>query len=169
MSASCTIKAVAIKDGLVSSVASKSYTHQEATPEVTPEVPTITLDADTKKVSLSASSGLTIKYSTNGETPSANYSAPFDVSGGAKIISISTNGNASSEVPPITVIYRDGGKFEFVSSIDGIIRYRAGGPNPGVASTAYSGPVELSEGITKLCVYSGNSVVSDIVTIEITA
>lgn len=137
----------------------------------TPVIPTITLDTTTKKVSLSATSGLTIKYSTNGSTPSTNYSSAIDVSEGASIKAISTNGSASSDVPNITVIFDEGANtIALASSVSGTIRYTENGSNPTSSSTAYSEAITPSVGTTyKVGVYSGSSLVSEIATIQITS
>lgn len=137
----------------------------------TPVVPTITLDTSTKKVSLSATSGLTIKYSTTGGTPSTNYSSAIDVSEGASIKAISTNGTASSDIPKITVTFDEGANtIALASSVSGTIRYTEDGSNPTSSSTAYSSAITPTTGKTyKVGVYSGSSLVSEIATIQITA
>lgn len=137
----------------------------------TPVIPTITLDTTTKKVSLSATSGLTIKYSTTGGTPSINYSSAIDVSEGASIKAISTNGSASSDIPKITVTFDEGANtIALVSSVSGTIRYTEDGSNPTSSSTAYSEGITPTTGKTyKVGVYSGSSLVSEIATIQITA
>lgn len=142
-----------------------------STPSVTPVVPTIQLDTTTKKVTLSATSGLTIKYSTTGGTPSTNYSSAIDVSEGASIKAISTNGSASSEVPEITVTFDEGANtIALASSVSGTIRYTENGSNPTSSSTAYSEAITPSVGTTyKVGVYSGSTLVSEIATIQITA
>lgn len=137
----------------------------------TPVVPTITLDTSTKKVSLSATSGLAIKYSANGGTPSTNYSSAIDVSEGASIKAISTNGTASSDIPKITVTFDEGANtIALASSVSGTIRYTEDGSNPTSSSTAYSDAITPATGKTyKVGVYSGSSLVSEIATIQITA
>lgn len=137
----------------------------------TPVVPTITLDTSTKKVTLSATSGLNIKYSTNGGTPSTNYSSAIDVSEGASIKAISTNGSASSSVPKITVTFDEGANtIALASSVSGTIRYTEDGSSPTSSSTAYSEAITPNTGKTyKVAVYSGSSLVSEIATIQITA
>ena len=80
---SCTIKAIAMKSGMTnSSVASQSYT----APSVSVAAPTITL-SNGNVVTISAESGATLRYTTDGSTPSA--SAGTAVSGNTKTITIS--------------------------------------------------------------------------------
>ena len=80
---SCTIKAIAMKSGMTnSSVASQSYT----APSVSVAAPTITL-SNGNVVTISAESGATLRYTTDGSTPSA--SAGTAVSGNTKTITVS--------------------------------------------------------------------------------
>lgn len=165
LSGACTIKAIAVKSGMTnSSVASQSYS-----PSVQPVVPTITLNTSTKKVTLSATSGLTIKYSTNGGTPTTSYSSAIDVSNGATIKAISTNGTQSSSVPKVTITYdEETGKISFATSETGTIRYTTNGSNPTSSSTSYSAPITPVSGTTyKVAVYSGSTLVSEVATIQI--
>lgn len=134
-----------------------------------PVVPTITLNTSTKKVTLSATSGLTIKYSTNGGTPTTPYSSAIDVSNGATIKAISTNGTQSSSVPKVTITYdEETGKISFATSETGTIRYTTNGSNPTSSSTSYSAAITPVSGTTyKVAVYSGSTLVSEIATIQI--
>ena len=165
LSGACTIKAIAVKSGMNnSSVASQSYS-----PSVQPVVPTITLDTTAKTVALSATSGLTIKYSTNGGTPTTTYSSPINVASGATIKAISTNGSQSSSVPKITVKYNEtGGTIEFTTGETGTIRYTTDGSNPTSSSTAYSSAITPVAGTTyKVAVYNGSTLASEIASIVI--
>lgn len=139
------------------------------TPTVEPVVPTITLNTTAKTVALSATSGLTIKYSTNGGTPTTTYSSPISVASGATIKAISTNGSQSSSVPKITVKYNEnGGTIEFSTSETGTIRYTTDGSNPTSSSTAYSSAITPVAGTTyKVAVYNGSTLASEIASIVI--
>ena len=141
----------------------------EPTPVVEPVVPTMVLNTTAKTVALSATSGLTIKYSTNGDAPTTTYSSPIDVASGATIKAISTNGTQSSSVPKITVKYNEnGGTIEFTTSETGTICYTTDGSDPTSSSTAYSSAISPVSGTTyKVAVYSGSTLVSEIATIQI--
>ena len=139
------------------------------TPTVEPVVPTMVLNTTAKTVALSATSGLTIKYSTNGGTPATTYSSPINVANGATIKAISTNGTQSSSVPKITIKYNEsGGTIELASSVTGTIRYTTNGSNPTSSSTAYSSAISPVSGTTyKIAVYNGSTLASEIATIQI--
>ena len=136
---------------------------------ITPVVPTITLDTTAKTVALSATSGLTIKYSTNGSIPTTTYSSPINVASGATIKAITTNGSQSSSVPKITIKYNEnGGTLEFLSSETGTIRYTTNGSDPTSSSTAYSNAITPVAGTTyKIAVYNSSTLVSEIATVQI--
>ena len=139
------------------------------TPAVEPVVPTMILNTTAKTVALSATSGLTIKYSTNGGTPTTTYSSPINVASGATIKAISTNGSQSSSVPKITVKYNEtGGTIEFTTGETGTIRYTTDGSNPTSSSTAYSSAITPVAGTTyKVAVYNGSTLASEIASIVI--
>lgn len=139
------------------------------TPTVEPVVPTITLNTTAKTVALSATSGLTIKYSTNGGTPTTTYSSPINVASGATIKAISTNGSQSSSVPKITVKYNEsGGTIEFATSEIGTIRYTTDGSSPTPSSAAYSSAITPVVGTTyKVAVYNGSTLASEIASVVI--
>lgn len=142
---------------------------KQPTPTVEPVVPTITLNTTAKTVALSATSGLTIKYSTNGGTPATTYSSPINVASGATIKAISTNGSQSSSVPKITVKYNEsGGTIEFATSETGTIRYTTDGSNPTSSSAAYSSAITPVAGTTyKVAVYNGSTLASEIASVVI--
>lgn len=140
------------------------------TPTVEPVVPTMVLNTTAKTVTLSATSGLTIKYSTNGSNPTTTYSSPINVANGATIKAISTNGAQSSSIPKITIKYNEsGGTIEVTSSVTGTIRYTNNGGDPTSSSTAYSSAITPASGTTyKFAVFSGSTLVSEIATVQIT-
>lgn len=138
------------------------------TPTVTPVVPTMVLNTTAKTVALSATSGLTIKYSTDGSTPTTTYSSAINVANGATIKAISTNGTQSSSVPKITIKYSESGTIELSTSETGTIRYTTNGSNPTSSSTAYSDVIVPTAGTTyKVAVYDGSTLVSEIASIVI--
>lgn len=141
----------------------------EPTPTVEPVVPTMILNTTAKTVALSATSGLTIKYSTNGGTPTTTYSSPINVANGATIKAISTNGSQSSSVPKITVKYNEnGGTIEFSTSETGTLRYTTDGSNPTSSSTAYSSAITPVAGTTyKVAVYNSSTLASEVASIVI--
>ena len=166
LSTSCTIKAIAIKSGMTnSSVASQSYNAQG----VTPVVPTMMLNTSAKTVVLSAPSGLSIKYSANGGTPTTNYSSAINVSNGATVKAITTNGTTSSSVPKITVKFNEElNTIQFLSSQTGDIVYTTDGSTPNASSTQYSGEITPSVGTTyKVAVYNNGVLASEVATIQI--
>ena len=166
-SQSTVIRAIAYKSGMTTSqVAQETYS-----PSVQPvvSIPTMVLNTTAKTVALSATSGLTIKYSTNGGAPTTTYSSPINVASGATIKAITTNGAQSSYVPKITIKYNEnGGTIEFVTSEAGTIRYTIDGNNPTEGSTAYSSAITPASGTTyKVAVYNGSSLVSEIASVVI--
>ena len=168
LSTSCTIKAIAIKSGMTNSpVASQGYTAQS----VSPVAPTMVLNTSAKTVALSAPSGLTIKYSTDGSAPSTTYASAINVANGATIKAITTNGSQSSSVPKITVTYNESsGTIEFATSETGTIRYTTNGSNPTASSTAYASAINPVSGTTyKIAVYNGSTINSEIATVQISA
>ena len=167
-SQSTIIRAIAYKSGMTTSqVAQETYSPSASS--VQPVVPTIVLNTTAKTVALSATSGLTIKYSTNGGAPTTTYSSPINVASGATIKAITTNGAQSSYVPKITIKYNEnGGTIEFVTSEAGTIRYTIDGNNPTEGSTAYSSAITPASGTTyKVAVYNGSSLVSEIASVVI--
>lgn len=139
----------------------------------TVEVPTISLNTSTKKAALSASEGLTIKYSTDGSTPTTTYSSPITMSGNKKVCAITTNGTDSSSVPSLMVLYNDTtGKMEFVTNIsnndDYRVRFTTNGETPTTSSTIYRELITPSAGTTyKAAVFSTDAMISDIITVVV--
>ena len=136
-----------------------------------PVAPVMELDTATHKVSLSADSGVTIKYSINGSTPTTTYSNPIDVSDGiTSLNAVATKDNKTSALPTITVKYKPAtDAIEFASTDSGTIRYTTNGSAPTNSSTAYSSALPATVGTTyKLAVFSGGAAISDIAEVQIT-
>ena len=104
---SCTVKAIAIRENVgASSVASKVFTKQSGGGGgETPNKPTITGTANfqtTTTVTITADAGATIRFTRNGDAPTANtgevYEEPFTLSDSATIKAIAVVGGVASEV-----------------------------------------------------------------------
>ena len=92
-----TIKAIAIKDELSSDVASKTFTEETLAPVITGETPF----AETTEVTITASEGATIYYTTNGDTPtsgSTEYTEAITLDATATVKAIAVLGGTTSEV-----------------------------------------------------------------------
>lgn len=161
---SCYVKAIAIKNNIVSQVSVQQYVAA-----ATPVPPTIVLNTSTKMVTLSAPSGLAIKYSADGSTPATPYSNAIDVSDGAIIKAITVVGQSSSSVPPITIKYDEAlGTIEVESSVTGTIRFTTNEMSPTSASNAYSGKfIPVIDTTYKFAVFNGNTLATDIATVVI--
>ena len=97
LEATTTIKAIAIKGELESDVASKTFTEQTAAPTITGETPF----ESTTEVTMTASQGAKIYYTTNGDTPTAEsteYSEAITLDATTTIKAIAINGGVSSDV-----------------------------------------------------------------------
>lgn len=97
LDATTTIKAIAIKGELESEVASKTFTEQTAAPTITGETPFVS----TTEVTMTASQGAKIYYTTNGDTPTAEsteYSEAITLDATTTIKAIAINGGVSSAV-----------------------------------------------------------------------
>ena len=97
LDATTTIKAIAIKGELESEVASKTFTEQTAAPTITGETPFVS----TTEVTMTASQGAKIYYTTNGDTPTAEsteYSEAITLDATTTIKAIAINGGVSSDV-----------------------------------------------------------------------
>lgn len=167
-SQSTVIRAIAYKSGMTTSQVAQE-TYNPSTPSVQLVVPTMVLNTTAKTVALSAPSGLSIKYSANGGTPATNYSSAINVSNGATVKAITTNGTTSSSVPKITVKFNEElNTIQFLSSQTGDIVYTTDGSIPNASSTQYSDEITPSVGTTyKVAVYNNGVLASEVATIQI--
>ena len=104
LSATTTVKAIAIVDGVSSSVATKIFTKQ--TPGPTPSVAAPTLNGTTPftestTVSMGAESGAQIRYTTDGSNPTSSstlYSSPITLNATTTVKAIAIKDGVSSQV-----------------------------------------------------------------------
>lgn len=104
LSATTTVKAIAIVDGVSSSVTTKTFTKQ--TPGPTPTVAAPTLNGTTPftestTVSMSAESGAQIRYTTDGTDPTSGstlYSSPITLTATTTVKAIAIKDGVSSSV-----------------------------------------------------------------------
>lgn len=104
LSATTTVKAIAIVDGVSSSVSTKTFTKQ--TPGPTPTIAAPTLNGTTPftestSVSMSAESGAQIRYTTDGTNPTSSstlYSSPVTLTATTTIKAIAIKDGVSSQV-----------------------------------------------------------------------
>ncbi len=104
LSATTTVKAIAIVDGVSSSVTTKTFTKQ--TPGPTPSVAAPTLNGTTPftvstQVSMSAESGAQIRYTTDGSTPTTSssvYSSPITLTATTTVKAIAIKDSVTSAV-----------------------------------------------------------------------
>jgi subtilisin family serine protease/chitodextrinase len=168
IASSCTIKAMAVKSGMVNSdVAIAAYTIQAparvATPAFSPAAGTYT---GVQSVTItSATAGSTIYYTTNGTTPtteSAVYSAPVSVITSSTIKAMAVkSGMANSDVAsaayailmkvatpafsPATGTYTGSQSVTIMSATNGTtIYYTTNGMTPTVSSAIYSTPISVT-------------------------
>lgn len=93
LSGATTIKAIAIKDGVSSSVASESYS---------PSAPSVSININAPLLSISAPSGATIKYTLDGTEPSVSagstYTTPVQLTGSCTVKAVAILNGIASEV-----------------------------------------------------------------------
>ena len=101
LSATTTVKAIAIKDGVTSSVANKTFT-KSSTPVVNaPSITGTTPFETSTQVTMSAESGAEIRYTTNGSNPTASsslYSGPITLNATTTVKAIAIKNGVTSSV-----------------------------------------------------------------------
>lgn len=101
LTATATVKAIAIKDGVTSSVANKTFT-KSSTPVVNaPSITGTTPFETSTQVTMSAESGAEIRYTTNGSNPSSSstlYSGPITLSDTTTVKAVAIKDGVSSSV-----------------------------------------------------------------------
>ena len=133
-----------------------------------PTIPTISVEnyVGGKKVTLSAQSGTTIYYTTNGNDPSTSsskYSAPFNITSGTVTVKtlaqrstyiISAISSRSVEVkklatPKVVASLNSSGTLITITQADSAeIRYTTNGSAPNASSTKYNGPFQVTSNAT---------------------
>lgn len=104
LSATTTVKAIAIVDGVSSSVATKTFTKQTPGPTPTVAAPTLngtTPFSESTTVSMSAESGAQIRYTTDGTDPTSGstlYSSPITLTATTTVKAIAIKDGVSSSV-----------------------------------------------------------------------
>jgi hypothetical protein len=171
MNATTTINAIAVNSNGLSPVTSGTYT---VNPPPPPAAPVFNPSAGTYvaplSITITAASGATIHYTTNGTTPTASsavYSGPFSLSVGTTLVqAIAVNRGGSSPVtsgsytvnlppPPAAPVFNpSAGTYASPPSITiaaasgATIHYTTNGTTPTASSAVYSGPFSLSVGTT---------------------
>ena len=101
LTATTTVKAIAIKDGVTSSVANKTFT-KSSTPVVNaPSISGTTPFETSTQVTMSADSGAEIRYTTDGTTPSASstlYSSAITLTATTTVKAIAIKNGVTSSV-----------------------------------------------------------------------
>ncbi|MBR5436905.1 MAG: chitobiase/beta-hexosaminidase C-terminal domain-containing protein [Muribaculaceae bacterium] len=190
VSSTTTIKAIAVKDGQSSSVASATYTINTAT---APAAPTFSPAAGTyataQTVSIScATSGATIYYTANGSTPttsSAKYTVPISVSSSMTLKAIAVKNGVSSAVStaayvidpsiaetvesptfsPAAGTYATAQTVSISCATSGAtIYYTANGSTPTTSSAKYTVPISVSSSMTLKAIAVKNGVSSAVST-----
>lgn len=101
LNATTTVKAVAIKDGVTSSVANKTFT-KSSTPVVNaPSISGTTPFETSTQVTMSADSGAEIRYTTDGSNPTSGstlYSSPITLNATTTVKAVAIKGGVTSSV-----------------------------------------------------------------------
>lgn len=104
LSATTTVKAIAIVDGVSSSVTTKTFTKQTPGPTPTVSAPTLsgtTPFTETTSVTMSAEGGAQIRYTTDGSDPTSSstlYSSPITLSATTTVKAIAIKDGVSSTI-----------------------------------------------------------------------
>ena len=125
LDATTTIKAVAVLGCIYSDVVEKTYTKKPAAPVITPASCTFN---EPLSVTITAESGATIYYTTDGSDPtneSTQYNGPFTVSATTTVKAIAYVGEAYSNIATATYTYSNvqpsTGDFVLVTSADQLV------------------------------------------------
>ncbi len=170
---SWTVKAVVVRYGIVLT--------EVATKAVSPVIaaPTVTNNGD-GTISLStATTGATIYYTTNGDTPDNNstpYSSAFSLGNATVIKAIAYLGSESSGVTTYNVPQYTTPTISFNSSTSqvtitssGTVYYTTDGGTPTTSSTSYSTPFSISSAATiKAIATHAGYITSEVATLAIT-
>lgn len=146
------------------------------------EIPQISIDSDTMLCTLIANENLDIFYTTDGSKPALDsnyYTEPFGVTNQTTIKAITSNSKTISQLPKVTasIDIDEIGKIlglrentlKLSSSVEGTIHYTTDDSEPTATSSEYTEAITITDNQTyKAAVYNGTSLVSEIVTIQIT-
>ena len=156
ITASVTIKAVVVCYGMVlTNVASET---REPAPCATP---VISFNSTTSEVSITcATEGSTIKYSTDGGTPTTNYNGPFSIDGPTTVKAIATHATfepsseaelAITQVVTPTIQNNGSNAISITTTTPGAtIYYTTDGSTPTTSSTEYTDP--LTENVSNVTI-----------------
>ena len=164
--ANVTVKAIAVKNEVSSTVASATYTYKNiASPLFAVASGSTVLYGESVGISC-ATDGAEVYYTTNGDTPtsaSTKYTAPIVLTEATTIKAIAINGGDESEVVSATYsvkataptfsiaegTYNTTQSVSLENTTDGAtIYYTIDGPNPTSSSTAYSTAIDVTKTTT---------------------